>query len=261
MSFEQRVRGRNLSANDLEHFGKTAARLSETSGLSLTEAMVRTLEGESLNAQQVRRAVEHCNIAAVNNKYAQLKGDSRIVHIDGGPADPAIVIDQLQATAAAPVRKVAALEYSTAPVYDRPHTKVASAVDPDLPGLQQRLSRAHDELIDMCSGIEYRMETKFAELAERAKSASREGASLCDLATAWMQIDPAMAKVAMHQLRKEIPWGEKTASRRVSMEHPVMREFEEFAKVASEFHRAAEARNHVEAELAKVADFLGRRVS
>jgi hypothetical protein len=261
MSIEQRVRGRNLSASDLEAFGKTAARLSETSGLSLTEAMVRTLENESLNAQQVRRAVEHCNIAAVNNKYAQLKGDSRIVHIDGGPADPVTVIDALHASVSAPARKVAALEYSTAPSYQRPYTKVASAVDVDLPGLQRRLALAHDELVDMCSGIEFRMETKFAELRDGALRAAREGASLCDLATAWTQLDPAIAKVAMHQLRAEIPWGTKTASLRVSSEHPGVRAFVEFAKVAAEYHRTAQARLHVETQLAEVAGFLGRRVS
>lgn len=261
MSIVQRVRGRSVTASDLEAFGKTAARLSETSGLSLTEAMVRTLEHESLNAEQIRRAVEHCNISAVNSKFAQLRGDSRIVHIDGGPADPLTVIDALHASASAPGAHLAALEYSTAPTYEKRSSAPLEVPMPDLPGLQHKLARAHDELVDMCAGIEFRMEMKYAELHDSALRASREGANLCDLATAWSQLDPAMAKVAASQLRSEIPWGTKTASRTVSSQHPALRDFAEFAKVASEFHRAVEARRNVEAQLGQVAGFLGRRVS
>jgi len=77
-------RGHSVSAHDLENLGKTAARLSETSGISLTEACTRTLDGEGLNQEQVRRAVEHANINAVNSKFASLRGDNRIVHLDHG---------------------------------------------------------------------------------------------------------------------------------------------------------------------------------
>jgi hypothetical protein len=260
MSAVQRVRGRSVSASELEAFGKTAARLSETSGLSLTEAAVRTLEHESLNAEQIRRVVEHCNINAVNSKFASMKGD-RIVHIEGGPADPVTVIDALSASASAPGAHIMALEYSAAPSHEKRAHALPFAPAVDLHGLQTKLAGAHDELVDMCAGIEFRMETKFDELAARAKSAAHDGASLADLAAAWSSIDPQMAKVATLQLVKEIPWGEKRAGLRVSANHPVMAAFESFAKVASEFHRAAEARRNVEGELAKVAGFLGRRVS
>ncbi len=261
MATAQRVRGRNVTASDLETFGKTAARLSETSGLSLTEACTRTLEQESLNAEQIRRAVEQCNIAAVNSKFASMKGASRIVHIDAGPADPSAVIGALNATASAPGAHYMAPEYSAPPQFGKVAAQaIKVAHDPDLPGLQQRLERAHDELVDRCTGLEYRMEMKFAELQDAAMRAHREGASLCDLAYAWSSIDPRMAKVAAAQL-KAIPWGVKTAGLRVSAEHPSMERFVEFAKVATDYHAGVSARRNVEARLAEVQHFLGRRVS
>lgn len=259
MSYAQRVRGR--APGELEALGKTAARLSETSGLSLTEAAVRTLEGQDLNAEQIRRVVEHANINAVNSKFAQLSGGDRIVHIDGGPADPVTVIDALNATASAPGAKLAALEYSTAPYYEQ-RTRVHQEVPaPDLEFLQRKLAAAHDELVDMATGIEFRMEEKFAELKDQALRASREGASLCDLVTSWHSIDPIMAKVAAQQLSGYIRWGEKTAGRTIARQHPVTHSFQAFAKVASEFHRAVEARRTVEAELAQVTRFLGGGLS
>jgi hypothetical protein len=257
MSTAERVRGR--SASELEALGKTAARLSDTSGLSLTEAAVRTLEPESLNAEQIRRVVEHANIAAVNTKFASLRGD-RIVHIEGGPADPVSVIDALHASASAPGAQIQALEYSVGPSQRKVAHAVPYSPPPDVEAVEAKLAAAHSELVDMCAGIEFRMESKFAELCEYAKRASREGASLCDLAAAWSTVDPRLAKVAVHQLGGEIRWGEKTAGRSVSAEHPVMRAFRTFAKTAMELQRAATARQSVEAELARVSGFLESRV-
>ncbi len=256
-----RVRGRSVTASDLESLGKSAARLSETSGLSLTEAAIRTLEAESLNAEQIRRAVESCNIAAVNAKFAALRGDHRIVHIDGGPADPVTVIDALHATASAPGAHFVASEYGMPPVQEKHAQALGPVYAPDLPALRRKLSAAHEELLDMATGVEFRMEVKLAELQDCARRASREGASLCDLASAWTVHDPAIAKVAAQSLREEIPWGVKTAGAAVNPQHDVMLKFAAFAEVAREYHTVSEARRAVEAELAEVSGFLNRQLS
>lgn len=260
MSNVQRIRGRSVSASELEALGKTAARLSDTSGLSLTEAAIRTLEPEGLNAEQIRRAVEHTNITAVNVKFASMRGD-RIVHIDGGPADPLAVIDALHASATAPGAHIMDLEYSAAPSYEKHAHALPAGPTPDIRGLHRKLASAHNELVDMCSGLEFRMESKFAELEGAAMRAHWDGASLCDLTTVWASVDPQLAKVAAKQLHSQIPWGEKRAGLRVSANHSAIHAFEDFAKVASEFNRAVEARRNVEAQLAKVAGFLESHVS
>lgn len=261
MSTAQRIRGRSVSSSDLETLGKTAARLSETSGLSLTEACVRTLEPESLNAEQIRRVVEHCNVNAVNSKFAQLHGVNRIVHIDEGPADPMTVIDALNAATSAPHAQIMALEYSAAPNYEKRGHALPPVRATDVSLLRTRLKAAHDELADVCAGIEFRMELKLDALRESAKRAMHDGASLADLTYAWADIHPAMAKVAAQKLRSEIPWGVKTAGARVSSDHPVVHHFQDFVKVALEWDQASRACRKVESELARVTGFLSQQVS
>jgi hypothetical protein len=262
MSTAQRVRGRNVSGSELESLGKQAARLGETSGLSLTEACVRTLEHQSLNTEQIRRAVEHCNIGAVNSKFASLRGVDRVVHIDGGPADPVTVMDALNASAAAPQMKIAALEYSTAPSYEKRAMRMPDGPRANIPQLQTKLKQAHDEAVELCAGLEFRMEQRLDELKLAAKHAANEGASLQELAAAWSYLHPKLAQIAAQAMQHDIPWSEgKVAARGIRAEAPVMQKFAAFASVALEFQRGALARNNIESELAKVARFLESRAS
>lgn len=255
MAMQHRVPGRNVSASELEALGKTAARLSDTSGLSLAEACVRTLEHEGLNQEQVRRVVEQANIEAVNQKFASLSGQDRIVHIDEGPADPVVVMDALYAQRGAPDAQLVALEYSTGPGFIKraSGTKVAMAEVPmpNLPGLRSKLASAHDELCDMSTALEFRMEEAFAELRQRAKQASLDGASLCDLTTAWSRLDAPLAQAAARALAADVRWGVKTAGLRVASAHPVMEAFTTFTKVAHEHNRVLLACRNVERQLAE----------
>jgi hypothetical protein len=262
MSTAQRVRGRSVSGSELESLGKQAARLGETSGLSLTEACVRTLEHQDLNADQIRRAVEHCNINAVNSKFASMRGVDRVVHIDGGPADPVTVMDALHASVSAPQAKLAALEYSAAPSYEKRAVRLSDGPRANIPQLETKLKHAHAEAVDLCAGLEFRMEQRLEELQLAAKHASNEGATLRDLAAAWAELHPKLAQVAAQTLQHDIAWSTgKTAARALRSDAPVMQKFAAFAEVALEFQRGAAARTSIETELARVSHFLGSRAS
>lgn len=262
MATLQRDRGRNASASELESLGKTAARLSDTSGLSLTEAAVRTLEPHGFNAEQIRRVVEHANIAAVNHKFASLSGRDRIVHIDGGPADPVTVIDALSASASAPGARLMAMEYATAPDhYKTASVPILNTYDPDMPDLGTKLAAAHEELSGMASALEFRMQMQFDDVCHRAKQAARDGASLTDLAIAWSHVDPQLVDTVTTRLQGEVHTGVKTAGRRISSEHPVVESYAAFSKVAHEYNRAVNARRNIEGEMAKVATFLRAHMS
>lgn len=262
MSTAQRSRGRSVPASELEALGKQASRLGTTSGLSLTEACVRTLEPEALNAEQIRRVVEHCNINAVNSKFASLRGPNRVVHIDGGPADPVTVMDALNATTSAPRAQLVALEYHSAP----PAEKRASVALPDrprenIPALARKLAQAHEELVDICTGVEFRLEQRLEELKTAALRAANEGASLSDLVAAWAGMNAPLAKVAADCLHDRIAWGTKVASRSIHPAHTVMTKFAQFAAAALEMDQAIHARRAVETELAKVSRFLDSQAS
>ena len=77
-----------ISPEQLIMLGKSAAQVSETSGMSLTDAVVRSVGMTKLNSHQVRRVVEAANHEAFHRKFASMDPTMRVVELDGGPADP-----------------------------------------------------------------------------------------------------------------------------------------------------------------------------
>lgn len=261
MPTSDRPHGRPVDSGRLEELGKQAARLADVSGISLTEAAVRTLGAEKLGAAQVRRVVEHCNTHAVNQKYAALNGNSRIVHIDGGPADPEQVLRGLKVSSV-PVVRVEALEYAAPPSYTKQASALpAVALSPDLAGLRDKLAAAQEELASRAEGSNFAMEEALDRLKLAAAQAVRDGASLAELYAAWAACDGVMAKVAVAQLRDTLGWGTKVAGRSIDPTHAVVRRFTEFAKTASQYHQESCARRDVETQLARVETHLRRTLS
>lgn len=254
--------GRPVDTGYLEELGKQAAQLSAVNGISLTEAAVRTLGTEKLSAEQVRRAVEHCNTVAVNQKFASLTGQSRIVHIDGGPADPVQVLEGLKSASAPTMVQIEALEYAGPPSYEKRASALpAYASDPNFGDLRDKLSAAHDELSSRMDASSFAMEEALDRLKAASRSAALDGASLVELYSAWATVQPHMAKVAAAQLKSELPWGQKVAGRRISANSPVMTRFAEFAKVAAQYHHESQARMSVERDLTRVSNHLRRTAS
>lgn len=248
--------GRQVAASALEELGKQASRLATTSGLSLTEAAVRTLGREKLNSEQVRRVVEFCNIDAVNQKYASLRGQDRIVDIAGGPADPAEVIQQLKAASAPQDVRVEALEYSVPPSQGEKRSsavfqKVAAH---SLPDLRDKLAAAHEQLVEQVDVARFAMEQAYAEARGAVKSAALQGLTMSELQLAWTRRAPGLAKVASAGL--ELDWGDPASSRRISDDHPVMQYFGAFVKSAERYSQATSARKEVETQLARVDTHL-----
>ena len=94
-SFLAEMRGVSMDPGRLETLGKSAAALAETGDLSLTEAVVQTIGKIKLNAAHVRRVVEFANQTAFERKYASMDPSMRVVDIEGGPADPVRVLQDL----------------------------------------------------------------------------------------------------------------------------------------------------------------------
>lgn len=247
-----------VDPGSLEGLGKAAARLSETAGLSLTEAVVKKIASLHLSAEQVRRVVEACNIEAVNRKYASLEGPNRIVHIDGGPADPTQVLQAVKTASVATPTHIEALEYSIAPMEEKRASGVLPPVvaAPNLVELRDKLSAAHDEVSQMLEASSFRMEESLEALKTAAHTAHLEGASLAELCAAWSKHSGVLAKVAAAQLAKEIPWGRVSADREVADDHRVVRAFQDFAKFAHRFYCEKKARMDLEAQLGRVTTHL-----
>lgn len=253
----------------LMQLGKTAAQTSMTSGMSLTDAVLRTIGMQKLNAEQVRRVVEHANHSAFHQKYASMDASMRVVELEGGPADPSAVIERLN-LASAPVRQSSgSSDYGMEPSYKtaaytglglhapEPMSKTAALVD--VCALHEQLKYAHEELISDTGAAKHRTSNSVQELMAIVKQASHEGAYHEDFVQAWSPISQQYATELLSQLNLErAPAHVKTASRKIASTHPLVTSFRTFVKHASEYETACEAVRGIEAELMKMNEFLRR---
>lgn len=254
---------RAVDPKHLEMLGKQAARMAESNGITLTDAVVDTLGHEKLNSEQVRRVVETANVEAYNRKFASLQAPMRAVTIDGGPADPVQVLQSLNDAARPQEVTIETMEYAAPPSF----AKAASAPLPavfrtkegrlnDVVSLRSKLASAHEEVVQRAEGALFQMQEAYADLLERAKLATLQGAALDELYEAWGRVDPAMAKVAADRLQHLLPAGTKVANRRINSEHPVIREFAKFANHARAHAQYQQARQELEAQLSRVDHWI-----
>lgn len=259
----QRSPGRAVDPQHLEMLGKRAASLSEAGAVSLTEAVVQTVGHEKLNSEQVRRVVEHANVEAFNKKFAGLDGTFRAVHIDGGPADPAQVLQDLNDGARPREVIIDTLEYSMPPEYGM---KVSSFVHEErtpkgvlgeIGGLHRKLSAAYDEVIQNAEAARGTLNEALEDLAVQVKRASLQGASAQEILEAWNSVDSEMAKTAYARTRRFMDLDAvKVAGRSLRPTSAVVETFSEFSKAARSYAAHSEALTRIEDELSRVEDWI-----
>lgn len=264
----------NLNFNSSQSFppeqlvllGKTAAQTAETSGMSLTDAVVRAIGMTKLNEQQVRRVVEAANHEAFHRKFASMDPNMRVVELEGGPADPSAVIERLALAAMPSKMSSATSDYVLGPRYASEFPKTASyagmtkeaAMRPVFE-LSERLRATHEELSGYLAARQGDVEVAVQKLAHVTRQAVAEGAYYEDLERAWGSMNPKVATEMLSVLRPpRAPAGVKTASRLISESAHVRTAFAHFAKVAAEYELACEAVRTVEQEMIKVDDFVRR---
>lgn len=254
--------GQPVDPDRLQNMGKTAARLAETAGLSLSEAVVHTVEREKLNAEQVRRVVECANIEAFNRKFASMSGEDRFVSIEDGPADPQQVLGQLGCAQSGeyvigtadydmPPTKVAELTSGVAPVY-----RTRQGVVGDVLRLQSKLSAAHEIVVQDAEAASGEMGAALSDLGDWVKRATLNGAEAGEVYAAWAAVHPKIAKLAASRLMGGVPAMSKIAGRRLNPEHPVVTSFGRFVKTAQDFHKLLGARQNLESQLLRVGEWL-----
>lgn len=262
--------GRAVDPSHLESLGKAAARLAETSDLSLTNAVVETVGREKLNSEQVRRVVEHANIEAFNRKYASTSGVMRAVHIDGGPADPIAVLQSLENGAAPREATIDSIDYGMPPSRGKAASyEVASLVDRTPAGvvggiqaLHTQLKSAHNEVVQNLEVSRGELNDSLVELGESVRLASLQGAAPLDFFEAWAATDAEVAKVAYQRVAPFMNVNNvKVANRGLNPRHPAVQHFQSFAKAAQSYARHHEALMLIEQELLKVSSWLKARRS
>lgn len=230
----------------------------------MTEAVVRTIGHTKLSSEQVRRVVEAANHAAFANKYAATTGNMRAVDFDGGPADPAVVLEALKTASAPEVRVAATMDYMLPPGMQQ--TKTAGAALStgglsmrDIQIVREKLANLHEELTASAEASRNTVVSSFVELSKQASRALHGGARADDLAQAWAAIDPDMAKAAMERLGLSLT-GTKTAAR-INPDHGVITAFSKLSAAMDSYHAFDAARANVETELGRVSDHILGRVA
>jgi len=260
-----------MDAMTFENLGKQAARLAETGDLSLTEAVVHTIGHVKLNSEQVRRVVEQANVEAFNRKFASTSGSMRAVHIDGGPADPAAVLQALNDGARPREVTIDVLEYSMPPEQFKTSSfsfvdsaRTADGVRGDVHALSDRLRAAHDEVTQNYEAARGDMNEHLVSLSGEVKAASLQGATSGEIFSAWAKVDAELAKLAFGKLSHLMHGdGTKVAGREISPRSSVVRTFADFSKSAHSYEAHQRALTELEAELHKVSNWIkaNRRTS
>lgn len=254
----------------LKEMGKSAADLSTVSGIPMDEAVTRKLSSLQLSEEQVRRVVEHANIAAFRNKHASMQAPNRVVDFDAGPADPSVVWDKLQASQSfgddRPPIDLSPSDYAAEPVL-----KMASAPELDL-GLEEvpadspevafrklaslhaQLEQAHEILSSDKANAGLSMREHLEDLVDRVKSASLEGATYHELVGAWEAAEPRWVGVAVRACALEPEAGKIASHRRINPEAPVVSVYAEFAKAASDYTTRHQAVMDIEQRLVAVTE-------
>lgn len=204
--------GKAVSSEHLQVLGKHASTLFQSQKVaSMNDAVLRAVQDEHLNAQQVRRVVEFANVDAFREKHASMTGD-KIVVFQGGPADPSVVLQRLNVTE----KTASAAQYDLSD-YDGPpsqsytqaeiemgdkllsHTfKTASSQQEEqevsmntIYALRDKLAGARDFLESELLTAEGDMHFVLSSLYENVKEAHAEGVSMGQMLNSWSKVSSA----------------------------------------------------------------------
>lgn len=236
--------------------GKTAAVLAEKQGMTLTDAVIKTVGAQKLSNEQLHRVVEHTNHEAFHRKFANMDPTMRVVNIEGGPADPTSVVARLGETEKVaqvqedlsdyryPPMRVVVAESTEKVAQDEP-----ASDDVDIVELLDTVKLALDELQGSIGTHRYAAIDAFDRTVRLAKQACAEGAYLEDFEQAWGGISPQRAVEILGVVEPPMaPVGVKVAARTMSPEHPLMLSFHQYVKEAHALKVAHTAHEDMERE-------------
>jgi hypothetical protein len=234
-------------------------------GKSLNDAVLSVIGHEDLGPEHTRRVCEFANQEAFQREWEK-GGSVRNVEFDGGPADPAVVLRELNDGARPETVRVSD--------YDEPPTKTARAdrrveeeifgkyaqpmVHPSempslMPGmhrLRQTAAGAQDHIHSKISSLEVSKEAVARDLGDAVTDSVLSGNSLHKIASAWSHfchqqdlfreaLDVAIGRmqergVPASELEQEKLASQEPVGSIPNPEHPLVEKFRAFVKIAAQ---------------------------
>jgi len=265
----------------LRLLGKRASAIHTESGRPLTESVVEILGPEmGLTPEHVRRVTEHANNHMFEQAFAKSTGDHRVINFEGGPADSALILQELKSRGREDVMKTASrkimkpnelfvpgadglnyhqMEKTASPRIEDPWLNPHR----ELFELREKLKTAQSELSSRMFGLQTRYDAAVRSMRKEARAVVMEGYSPVEVSRVYLEraSKPAMAKLALKLAAEgvdDLPAVSMTkkasafANRTVNPEHPLCTSFDTFAKVAEEFYGTAAAVENIKVQLGRV---------
>lgn len=134
----QQAHARPVSGEELEVMGKhAAARFMCGDFSTLSDAVVETVKKAGLAPEQVRRVVEFTNQSAYQQEFQKEGAAHKYIEFHGGPADPGVILQDLNDGGGGTVFDRGTLDYRSAPSFKKtaaaliPFEKTASGMSED----------------------------------------------------------------------------------------------------------------------------------
>lgn len=277
LGLEQQKMARPIDPEQLESMGKRAASRFAEEGMPLNESVVLTVKEAMLSPEQVKRVCEFANTAAYLSEFEKA-GEVRNVTFDGGPANPSVVLKDLNDGSAPAIHQVKTAEYEPPTghyktagadvsilaeafgasvgmekVASVDHTARAEPSE-EIADMRIRLDAVRDDLMSKLSHSAVLLDDVRADLYTSVKQEVLGDTPLGDVITAWAgygdtnQIKEAMSVVRgrlqhdgiLEEAEIDVSLRKTAAVGSVpNPGHPVVERFMVFTKVAAE-HRKLE---------------------
>jgi hypothetical protein len=251
-----------VSPEKLKMLGKRASALYTEKNIPLTDAVVNVLSDESgLNRQHVQRVTEFANTFAFEDMFQKQAGHKVVDFGEEGPADTSEVMKELGAQGQQEHIKSASVvrppKRRFVPGQDSARdfgsmTKTASAIqeypqaDPysELGQLRDDVKKARDEMLTKVAESSLEYDAAANHLYQITKQAVLSGHSPAEIAVLFEQrsSDVNMVKLALREIASRmdsdaipaVPLSKMASNRVVNENHPLLRSFQTFTKVAQQ---------------------------
>ena len=287
----QQTHASSRSGSHLEVLGKhAAARWQAGDYKTLTEAVVGVVKEGQLVPEQVKRVVEFANTEAFLSSFRKEGSPHHVVDFPGGPADPSVVLGDLNDGGGGSVFDAGTGDYNMPPSGEKTASVedeyalaalFGSTVETPLPyenphgeviELRDKLAGANDLLLDQIGHLE----VMYAELGDRmyhqVKQAALAGVSMGEVAEAWQVAAPSneYIKVAFglvtprllnegvfRNVEEMLDSAEKTAGAKIAnTAHPLVVEFSEFCDALTKMAELRAAREELKEHLGHLNGYL-----
>ena len=292
----QQNMARPIDPEKLELMGKRAAAMFRDNGMPLSQSVVEVVKEARLAPEQVKRVCEFANTSAYLDAFEKA-GEMRNVTFDGGPANPAVVLQDLNDGSSPAIQQTDSNDYAAPAgsyksasgfseladafqVQAGSMSKTASAAMPDqlshadpvddVNDLRIRLESARDTLMSKLSSSGVIYEDISRDLCNSVTQEIASGTSLTDVYRAWSSVEePAILKEAAALVSDHLTKNGykvdklvKTAGHSVvNLSHPVMAQYIAFTKVAHGHRVLSRAIGLLDTQLYEVRAKLGQMVA